>query len=157
MTGKTAMRVMTVLVASLFAVQALSEPAATPSPSRSTFVKLMKVQEYWEEEDYDAAIAELEQASHALSKVLYEKQAAATPGPEAAVLPESTLVEMWDQVRRMHAAGIAHRQLAAETIGLDEDGHPWLLEHYSATVAASDTALIPGGGPSQVPTHRSVP
>jgi tetratricopeptide (TPR) repeat protein len=54
------MRVMTVLVASLFAVQALSEPAAPPSPSRSTFVKLMKVQEYWEEEDYDAAIAELE-------------------------------------------------------------------------------------------------
>jgi Tfp pilus assembly protein PilF len=54
------MRVMVLLVSGLLATQAMAEPAAAPSPSRSTFVKLMKVQEYWEEEDYDAAVADLE-------------------------------------------------------------------------------------------------
>ena len=54
------MRVMVLLVCSFLAMQAVAEPAAAPSPSRSTFVKLMKVQDYWEEEDYDAAIADLE-------------------------------------------------------------------------------------------------
>ena len=35
--------------------------AAEPTASRSTFTKLMDVQELWEEEDYDGAIAELEE------------------------------------------------------------------------------------------------
>jgi molecular chaperone DnaK len=46
-----------------------------------------KVREVAKGEDAQAiksAVNDLEQASHALSKVLYEKQAAATPGPEAA-------------------------------------------------------------------------
>jgi tetratricopeptide (TPR) repeat protein len=55
-----AMRMIAVLISALLAVQALAEPTAAPSPSRSTFVKLMKVQKYWEQEDYDTAIAELE-------------------------------------------------------------------------------------------------
>ena len=60
MNGMIGMRLMAVLVFAMFALHALAEPAAAPSPSRSTFVKLMKVQEYWEQEDYDAAIADLE-------------------------------------------------------------------------------------------------
>jgi tetratricopeptide (TPR) repeat protein len=54
------MRVMIVLISVMVAMQAMSAPVATPSPSRSTFVTLMKVQEYWEKENYSAAIADLE-------------------------------------------------------------------------------------------------
>ena len=60
MNAMLAMRLMAVLISALFAMQAMAEPAAAPSPSRSTFVKLMKVQKYWEEEEYDAAVADLE-------------------------------------------------------------------------------------------------
>jgi len=63
------------------------------------------------------------------------------PGPEAGLLSETTLEDLWGQVHRMHSAGIAHRQIAAETIALDDAGRVWILEHYSATVAASDTAM----------------
>ena len=61
-------------------------------------------------------------------------------GPEARVLDEATLDDLWTQVRLMHAAGIAHRQLAAETIAID-DGCTWIVEHFSATVAASAPAM----------------
>ena len=54
------MRMFIVLISVMVAIQAMADPVAAPSPSRSTFVKLMKVQKYWEEEDYDAAIADLE-------------------------------------------------------------------------------------------------
>jgi tetratricopeptide (TPR) repeat protein len=58
--GKLSGRLLAVLICALFAVQAMAEQAAAPSPSRSTFVKLMKVQKYWEQEDYDVAITDLE-------------------------------------------------------------------------------------------------
>ena len=60
MNGMLSGRLFAVLICALFAVQAMAEQAAAPSPSRSTFVKLMKVQKYWEQEDYDAAITDLE-------------------------------------------------------------------------------------------------
>ena len=60
MNGMIAMRAIVLLVSGLLAMQAMAESAAAPSPSRSTFVKLMKVQKYWEEEKYDAAVADLE-------------------------------------------------------------------------------------------------
>ena len=63
------------------------------------------------------------------------------PPLEAALLPEASLDDLWEQVRRMRAAGIAHRQLAAETVALDDEGSACILEHFSATVAASDTAM----------------
>jgi glycosyltransferase 2 family protein len=62
-------------------------------------------------------------------------------GPDALLLPDRTLDDLWNQVRLMHASGIAHRQLAVETIALDEEGHAWILEHFSATVAASSIAM----------------
>lgn len=62
-------------------------------------------------------------------------------GPDALLLPEHTLDDLWDQVRLMHSSGIAHRQLAAETIALDDQGRAWVLEHFSATVAASSVAM----------------
>lgn len=46
-----------VLVVFILALQVAS--GAEPTASRSTFTKLMDVQELWEEEDYDGAIAEL--------------------------------------------------------------------------------------------------
>ncbi len=61
-------------------------------------------------------------------------------GPEARLLDDATLDDLWTQVRLMHAAGIAHRQLALETIALD-GGCTWILEHFSATVAASAAAM----------------
>lgn len=61
--------------------------------------------------------------------------------PLADRLGEDSLDDLWTQVRRMHAAGIAHRQLAAETLSIDSDGRAWVLEHFSSTVAASDTAM----------------
>ena len=61
-------------------------------------------------------------------------------GPEARMLDDATLDDLWTQVRLMHAAGIAHRQLALETIALD-GGCTWILEHFSATVAASAPAM----------------
>ena len=54
------MRMFIVLISVMVAIQAMADPVAAPSPSRSTFVKLMKVQKYWEQEDYGAAIADLE-------------------------------------------------------------------------------------------------
>lgn len=61
--------------------------------------------------------------------------------PLADRLTDDSLDDLWTQVRRMHAAGIAHRQLAMETLALDSDGKAWVLEHFSSTVAASDTAM----------------
>lgn len=63
-----------------------------------------------------------------------------SPGPEARLLDDATLDDLWTQVRLMHAAGIAHRQIAAETIALDER-RAWIVEHFSATVAASAPAM----------------
>ncbi len=60
MNGMITKRMTVALISALVAVHAMAEPAAAPSPSRSTFVKLMKVQKYWEQEDYDAAITDLE-------------------------------------------------------------------------------------------------
>jgi uncharacterized membrane protein YbhN (UPF0104 family) len=64
-----------------------------------------------------------------------------TVGPEAALLPPDVLDDVWHQVRLMHDAGIAHRQLAAEMLAVDDDGHAWILGHYSADVAASSVAM----------------
>jgi glycosyltransferase 2 family protein len=91
----------------------------------------------------DPASAETDQAS---SSTLDTDDGASTgfdepsPGPEARLLDDATLDDLWTQVRLMHAAGIAHRQIAAETIALDE-GRAWIVEHFSATVAASAPAM----------------
>ncbi len=62
-------------------------------------------------------------------------------GPEAALLPPEILDDLWAQVRRMHDAGIAHRQLAPEMLAVDDDGYVWILGHFSANVAASSVAM----------------
>ena len=63
------------------------------------------------------------------------------PGPDAHVLSEDTLDDLWQQVRKLHSAGIAHRQLAGETLALDPDGRAYVLGQFSATVAASSVAM----------------
>lgn len=38
------------------------------------------------------------------------------------------LAEIWTQLAKLHAAGIAHRRLALEAIRVDVDGRPWLVD-----------------------------
>ena len=56
-------------------------------------------------------------------------------------LDDATLTDLWDQVRRMQRAGIAHRDLSPRTLAVDEDGHAWVMHQPSATIAASDAAM----------------
>jgi uncharacterized membrane protein YbhN (UPF0104 family) len=55
-------------------------------------------------------------------------------------LPDAALADLWDQVARLRAGGIAHRNLAPDTLALDGD-RVWLTDHASATMAASSVAL----------------
>ena len=47
---------------------------------------------------------------------------------DASSLSDSVLEQLWDQVRRGHAAGLAHREIAASSVVLDADDQVWLLD-----------------------------
>ncbi len=64
----------------------------------------------------------------------------ADTAPPTPPLSEEALHALWRQVDRMRCAGIAHRNLAAETVWVDGD-EVWFTDHDSPTVAASGTAL----------------
>jgi uncharacterized membrane protein YbhN (UPF0104 family) len=55
-------------------------------------------------------------------------------------LEEGALGDLWRQVQRMRTAGIAHRNIAAETVRLDGD-RAWITDHDSPTIAASGPAM----------------
>jgi tetratricopeptide (TPR) repeat protein len=55
-----------------FSASAQDQTSTLPSTSRGTFLKLMAVQKLWEEEDYTAAIAELEAYSPEVREDPYE-------------------------------------------------------------------------------------
>jgi undecaprenyl-diphosphatase len=51
------------------------------------------------------------------------------------------LTALWAEVGRLHAAGIAHRDLRRANVLVDDDGRPWLLDFGFAEAAASRRQL----------------
>ncbi|WP_167880473.1 lysylphosphatidylglycerol synthase domain-containing protein [Nocardioides guangzhouensis] len=54
---------------------------------------------------------------------------------------DATLVELWRQVARMHAAGISHGRLNASRVILDHEGQPVIVGLAAATLGAPQPAL----------------
>jgi glycosyltransferase 2 family protein len=50
----------------------------------------------------------------------------------------SFLQTLWDDVRRLHDAGLAHRNLTLESLSVDGQGRPWLNEFDRAQTAPSE-------------------
>ena len=53
-------------------------------------------------------------------------------------LSDSVLEQLWDQVRRGHAAGLAHRELAASSVVLDAEDQIWLLDWDSGETISNE-------------------
>jgi uncharacterized membrane protein YbhN (UPF0104 family) len=56
-------------------------------------------------------------------------------------LDEARLADLWEQVRALHRAGIAHEELHADNIALDDDGRVWLLGLDNGEIAADVMTL----------------
>jgi uncharacterized membrane protein YbhN (UPF0104 family) len=56
-------------------------------------------------------------------------------------LDDSTLADLWVQVRTLHRAGIAHEELHAGNIALDASGRVWLLGLEYGEIAADQLTL----------------
>lgn len=48
------------------------------------------------------------------------------------------LADLWRQVGRLHDAGIAHRHLTLESLHVDDDGRPWLVDFDRARTAPDE-------------------
>lgn len=57
-------------------------------------------------------------------------------GPEA--LEEATLRQIWSMVTTLHRGRIAHRDLRAANVVLDDDGDVWLVDFAFAEIAADE-------------------
>ncbi|HSL60074.1 MAG TPA: lysylphosphatidylglycerol synthase transmembrane domain-containing protein [Acidimicrobiales bacterium] len=72
------------------------------------------------------------------------------------------LDDLWRQLRALHDAGVAHRHLTLETIRVDGDGRPWLVDFDRAQTAPSDrerardVAELLAETASAVGAHRAV-
>jgi glycosyltransferase 2 family protein len=60
---------------------------------------------------------------------------------DAAQVDDRLLAAVWAEVARLHAAGIAHRDLRRANVLVDLDGQPWLLGFGFAEAAASARRL----------------
>jgi len=60
---------------------------------------------------------------------------------DAARVDDRLLVAVWAEVARLHAAGIAHRDLRGANVLIDPGGRPWLLDFGFAEAAASPRRL----------------
>jgi glycosyltransferase 2 family protein len=60
---------------------------------------------------------------------------------DAAQVDDRLLAAAWVEVARLHAAGIAHRDLRRGNVLVGLDGQPWLLDLESAEAAASPRRL----------------
>ena len=60
---------------------------------------------------------------------------------DAAGLEDRVLDEVWSQLQRMQAAGIAHRDLRLANVFLGEDDRAWIIDFGFAELAASDLLL----------------
>ena len=59
-------------------------------------------------------------------------------GQSGQALGDDQLKDTWEQVARLHAARIAHRDLRRANIVIDDDGRPWIVDFGFAEAAASD-------------------
>jgi undecaprenyl-diphosphatase len=62
-------------------------------------------------------------------------------GQSGQALGDDQLKDAWEQVARLHAARIAHRDLRRANIVIDDDGRPWIVDFGFAEAAASDRLL----------------
>ena len=53
-------------------------------------------------------------------------------------VPPALLDELWEQVRRAHAAGLAHRSIDASTAVVDVTGRVWLLDWDDGEIVSSE-------------------
>ncbi|HEX7146203.1 MAG TPA: phosphatase PAP2 family protein, partial [Actinomycetota bacterium] len=60
---------------------------------------------------------------------------------DAALVDDRLLAAVWAEVARLHAAGIAHRDLRGANVLVDRGGRPWLLDFGFAEAAASRRRL----------------
>lgn len=65
------------------------------------------------------------------------------PGQDLSAVPsevitDQVLAEVWEQVRLLRRAHIAHRDLVRGNILLDTSGHPWLVDFRDAEVGAPE-------------------
>jgi membrane-associated phospholipid phosphatase/predicted Ser/Thr protein kinase len=60
---------------------------------------------------------------------------------DAGQLDDALLTELWHQVALLHKAGIAHGELVAANVMVDQDRRPWLVDFDQATAAAGTTLL----------------
>ncbi|HEV2921708.1 MAG TPA: phosphatase PAP2 family protein, partial [Actinomycetota bacterium] len=51
---------------------------------------------------------------------------------------DATLAAVWEQVARLHQAGIAHGDLGRHSVLVDSDGRPWLVDFDHATAVAPE-------------------
>ncbi|HEX5016352.1 MAG TPA: lysylphosphatidylglycerol synthase transmembrane domain-containing protein [Actinomycetes bacterium] len=60
---------------------------------------------------------------------------------DVTALDDQTIAELWKQVRMLHRAGIAHEELHAGNLALDDDGRVWLLGLEYGEIAADQLTL----------------
>jgi membrane-associated phospholipid phosphatase len=57
---------------------------------------------------------------------------------DPATVTDATLAAVWEQVARLHRAGIAHGDLGRHSVVVDTDGQPWLVDFDHAAAAAPE-------------------
>jgi undecaprenyl-diphosphatase len=57
---------------------------------------------------------------------------------DPAAVGDATLQATWDEVARLHQAGIAHGDLGRDSVVVDSDGRPWLVDFDHATAVAPE-------------------
>jgi uncharacterized membrane protein YbhN (UPF0104 family)/membrane-associated phospholipid phosphatase/tRNA A-37 threonylcarbamoyl transferase component Bud32 len=65
-------------------------------------------------------------------------------GEDAAVAPaldDATLTRLWEEVRCLRSARVAHRHLSLHNVLLDAHGQPWIIDFGFGEAGASDRAL----------------
>jgi glycosyltransferase 2 family protein len=59
---------------------------------------------------------------------------------DPAEVADATLAATWQEVARLHEAGIAHGDLGRHSVVADDEGQPWLVDFDHASAAATERA-----------------